>query len=44
LSWAIATFALFDIVNSQLAVPGTMFFDINGGNDLLGIFMAVNGK
>jgi len=38
-SWGRATFALFDIVNRQLAKTPYRFFAINGGNDLFGIFL-----
>jgi hypothetical protein len=38
-SWARATFALFDIVNRQLDHLDTKFFAVNGGNDLIGLFM-----
>ena len=38
-AWGLATFALFDIVNRQLAGTDARFFAINGGNDLFGIFM-----
>ncbi|HMP52079.1 MAG TPA: hypothetical protein PKD05_11060 [Candidatus Melainabacteria bacterium] len=42
-SWGRATFALFSIVNSQLVNSGSgyRFFAINGGNDLLGIFLTL---
>lgn len=33
-SWGNATFALFDIVNRQLAKTKSRLFAINGGNDL----------
>jgi hypothetical protein len=38
-AWGLATHALFDIVNRQLASTGVRFYAINGGNDLCGIFM-----
>ena len=38
-AWGLATHALFDIVNRQLAPTGVRFHAINGGNDLFGIFM-----
>lgn len=38
-SWGNATFALFDIVNSQLQDSPYRFYGINGGNDLGGIFL-----
>ena len=38
-SWGRATFALFDIVNRQLAKTPYRFFAINGGNDLGGLFL-----
>jgi hypothetical protein len=38
-SWARATFALFDLVNRQLAGTPVRFFAINGGNDLGGMFL-----
>lgn len=38
-SWGRATFALFDIVNRQLAKTPYRFFAINGGNDLGGMFL-----
>lgn len=38
-SWGLATFALFDIVNRQLASHQLRLYAINGGNDLFGIFM-----
>src|SRR5258708_27375560 len=38
-AWGLATHALFDIVNRQLAATGVRFYAINGGNDLFGIFM-----
>jgi hypothetical protein len=40
--WGLATFALFDIVNRQLAHLDTRFFALNGGNDLFGIFMSLD--
>jgi hypothetical protein len=39
LGWGLATFALFDIVNRQLSGSDVKLYAINGGNDLLGIFM-----
>jgi hypothetical protein len=38
-SWGLATFALFDIANRQLAGHRLALYAINGGNDLFGIFM-----
>ncbi len=38
-SWGRATFALFDIVNRQLATTPVRFFAIGGGNDLGGMFL-----
>jgi hypothetical protein len=38
-SWGRATFALFDIVNRQLAKTPYRFFASNGGNDLFGMFL-----
>jgi hypothetical protein len=40
-AWGLATYALFDIVNRQLASTDVRFYAINGGNDLLGIFMTL---
>ena len=40
-SWGRATFALFDIVNRQLAKTPYRFFAINGGNDLGGMFLLI---
>jgi hypothetical protein len=40
-SWGRATFALFDIVNRQLAHTRHRFFAINGGNDLGGMFLTL---
>ena len=40
-SWGRATFALFDIVNRQLANTQHRFFAINGGNDLGGMFLTL---
>jgi hypothetical protein len=37
--WGLATYALFDIVNSQLPATGVRLYAINGGNDLSGILM-----
>jgi hypothetical protein len=37
--WGLATYALFDIVNRQLAGHRLRLYAINGGNDLFGIFM-----
>jgi hypothetical protein len=38
-SWGLATYALFDIVNRQLAGQRLAMYAVNGGNDLFGIFM-----
>jgi len=38
-SWGNATFALFDIINSQLVNSPVRFYALNGGNDLFGIFL-----
>jgi hypothetical protein len=38
-SWGRATFALFSIVNDQLAGSTHRFYAINGGNDLGGMFL-----
>ena len=38
-SWGKATFAFFTIVNDQLAGSGYLFYAINGGNDLGGMFL-----
>jgi hypothetical protein len=38
-SWGRATFAVFDIVNRQLAKTPYRFFAVNAGNDLFGIFL-----
>jgi hypothetical protein len=38
-SWGRATFALFSIVNAQLAHSTHRFYAINGGNDLGGMFL-----
>lgn len=38
-SWGLATHALFDIVNRQLAGHRLALYAINGGNDLFGTFM-----
>ena len=38
-SWDNATFALFDIVNRQLAKTKVRFFAFNHGNDLGGMFL-----
>lgn len=38
-SWGLATHALFDIVNRQLAGQRLALYALNGGNDLFGIFM-----
>lgn len=38
-SWGRATFALFDIVNRQLAKTAYRFFAVNGGHDLGGMFL-----
>jgi hypothetical protein len=37
--WALATFALFDIVNAQLTNTDVRFYALNGGNDLFGVFL-----
>jgi hypothetical protein len=37
--WGHATFALFSIVNDQLAGSDHRFYAINGGNDLVGMFL-----
>jgi hypothetical protein len=39
-AWGLATHALFDIVNRQLAASDVRLFAIGGGNDLSGIFMS----
>lgn len=41
-SWGRAMFALFDIVNRQLAQTPYRFFAINGGNDLGGMFLTLD--
>ena len=38
-SWGRATVALFSIVNEQLINSTHRFYAINGGNDLIGIFL-----
>ena len=38
-SWGRAAYALFTIVNDQLASSEHRLFAINGGNDLAGIFL-----
>jgi hypothetical protein len=38
-SWVLATYALFSIVNDQLADSAYRFFAINGGNELGGFFL-----
>jgi hypothetical protein len=38
-SWGNATYALFSIVNAQLAGSLYRFYAINGGNDLGGMFL-----
>jgi hypothetical protein len=38
-SWGPATFALFAIINDQLAHGDHRFYAINGGNDLGGMFL-----
>ena len=38
-SWGFATFAFFDIVNSQLSSTGVKFYALNSGNDLEGVFL-----
>lgn len=40
-SWERATFALFDIVNRQLAGTDVRLFAINGGNELGGMFLTL---
>lgn len=39
-SWGVAMWVLFDIVNSQLEGAPVRFYAINGGNELLGIFLS----
>jgi hypothetical protein len=39
-AWGLATYALFDIVNRQLATSDVRLFALNGGNELAGIFMS----
>lgn len=39
-AWGLATCALFDIVNRQLAGNDVRFFALSGGNELHGIFMS----
>jgi hypothetical protein len=41
-SWGKATFALFDLVNRQLAKTPYRFFAINDGNGLGGMFLALD--
>ncbi|HHJ39252.1 MAG: hypothetical protein AXA67_11995 [Methylothermaceae bacteria B42] len=41
-SWANATVALFDIVNSQLQESDIRLYAINGGNDLVGVILTEN--
>lgn len=38
-AWGRATYALFDIVNRQLAGTGIRLYAIDGGNELSGIFL-----
>lgn len=38
-SWGVATAAFFEIVNRQLAKAPVKFYALNGGNDLMGIFL-----
>ena len=38
-SWGLAAYALFAIVNEQLATSGHRFYAINDGNDLHGLFL-----
>jgi hypothetical protein len=38
-AWGLAAYALFDIINRQLAPADIRLYTINGGNDLFGIFM-----
>lgn len=38
-AWAAATFALFDIVNQQLASGPHRLHALNGGNDLFGVVL-----
>ena len=38
-SWGLATYALFKIVNDQLANSNVRFYALNSGNDLSGIFL-----
>jgi hypothetical protein len=40
-SWGKATYALFSIVNAQLAGSPYRFYAINGGNDLGGMFLTL---
>ena len=40
-SWALATFALFEIINDQLKITEYKFFALNGGNDLFGVFLTL---
>jgi hypothetical protein len=39
-SWGLASHALFDIVNRQMAATDVRLFAISGGNDQFGIFMS----
>ena len=39
-AWALATVALFDIVNASLANSTHKFYALYGGNDLAGIFLS----
>jgi hypothetical protein len=38
-SWGRATYAIFEIINSQLIGVNIKFYAINGGNDLGGMFL-----
>ena len=38
-SWGTATFVFFKIINDQLTGSNVRFYALNGGNDLLGIFL-----
>ena len=40
--WALATYALFFIVNDQLANSGFKLYAVNGGNDLVGFLLKDN--
>jgi hypothetical protein len=41
-SWGIAAVAFFSIVNEQLTHSSVKFYAINGGNDLMEIFLTVD--